>query len=117
MADTNVPTVPTVPVHIESSTSAVPVTCWYRDIEWLVPNVPTVPTVLVHINSSTSNILVQRHRVAGTNVSTVPTVPSTCKEQYQCGTGNILAQRHRVAGTNVPTIPVHIKNMYAKRRN
>ena len=36
MAGTNVPTVPTVPVRITSNTSAVPVTYWYRDIEWLV---------------------------------------------------------------------------------
>ena len=63
VAGTHVPTVPTVPIHINSSTSAVPVTYRHIDIEWLVPVYQQYPqyqyirtAVPVQYQCSTSNI-------------------------------------------------------------
>ena len=75
---TNVPTVQTVSGHIKSSTSVVPVMYRHRHIEWLVPSYQqyhSTNTYKEQCQCSTSKTLVQRDKVAGTSVLTVPTVP------------------------------------------
>ena len=56
MAGTNVAKVPTVPVHIKSSTSNILVHILVQRDRVVGTNVPTVPTVPLHIKSSTSAV-------------------------------------------------------------